>query len=500
MRPTPSRHALASRAARGVVLLALFVLLCGAAACSNGARSARAPDQVRRPDQWSDCGEGWQCRAVTVPVDPAHPGPSIDLAVVRLPAARRTERIGPLFVNPGGPGESAVAFARSFAATLAPEIRDRFDIVAFDPRGVGASGPIDCDTAVDSLFAGVDLAPEPGTQQRRLEDANRAFADACARGPSAALLGHVDTPTIARDMDAVRAALGAETLSYLGFSWGTYLGAWYAELFPTRVRAMVLDGAVDPAVPVDRAVIQQSESFDRSLAMFLFNCARRSTCAFHAGENPSAAYDALVARVAADPLRTDRGEVGPSEFDIAVGSYLYGGQRAWDSLASALLAAEKGDGRALRAAYDAYVGDTGSGDDGSYESYLALTCGDTPPVGDAAAYADLARRAASTAPHFGASTVNLGLVCAYWPVKGTNAPRPLRAAGAPPILVVGSEGDPATPIEWARGLAAQLESGVLVTSDGSEHTAYGSSACVEAAVNDYLVDLTVPHGLVCTGG
>lgn len=471
-----------------VSVLAVALVGCGGRSDSSGTAL-----------QWKRCADGWECTMLRVPVDYREPGgPTVALAVTRHRATEPAQRIGPLFVNPGGPGESAVSFAQSSLSVLPSPVRERFDIVAFDPRGVGKSAPINCNANVDDLFRGLDISPDTAQERQALEAASDRFARACASGPSATLLGHVDTATIARDMDSVRVALGAPQLSYVGFSWGTYLGAWYAELFPRTVRAMVLDGAVDPARTTEQSVNEQAEGFDASLRAFLADCAAASSCAFSNGGDPAGAFNRLAAAIDRQPVPAGDEVVGPSEFEIAVAAYLYGGRAAWPALATALTRAQAGDASQLRQAYAEYVGLQPSGDNGSYESYVALTCGDVPRVGDVSAYEAAAQRAAAAAPVFGPSTAYLGLPCATWPVDGPNPPRALRAAGAPPIVVIGTAGDPATPLDWATALASELESGVLVTSNGTSHTAIGRSDCVDRAVEGYLISLTVPKGLACT--
>jgi len=308
-------------------------------------------------------------------------------------------------------------------------------------------------------------------------------------------------------MDAIRAAMGERTVDYLGFSYGTYLGARYAEQYPKRVRAMVLDGAVDPAASYTDGVLTQAVGFERSLDAFLAWCRDSDDCAFARSGNPTTAFADLMSMLAdeSDPATVD-GEhrmLGIGEANIGVATALYAGKgdNGWVALGEALNDAAGGDGSALLELSDAYTDrDVGGVYDNVTAAFYAIGCLDGAVPRTAAAVEQLARRAARVAPTFGASTVWLGLPCTYWPVPPDSRPAPIHAPGAPPIVVIGNTDDPATPYSQAQALAGELDSGRLLTYEGEGHTAYGRGhECINQAVDDYLVKLTLPAvGMRCS--
>lgn len=398
-------------------------------------------------------------------------------------------------VNPGGPGGSAIDFLTSFSAGPGSKLLDRFDLVAFDPRGVGHSTALDCHSTVERVIA-ADPTPDNEAEWSAIDQVATAFANECAQ-KYPKLLPHLATPDVARDMDQVRAALGEDKLTYLGFSYGTELGAWYAELFPARVRALVLDGALDLKLSALEISFQQATGFENALTTFFDWCAAASSnCGWTAGKTPAAAFAQLSAAVDTTAL-TVRGsarKVGPGELMLGVIAPLYAGVQGYRELASALTAAVGGDGSRLLAFVDSY---SERRQDGTYgniqEANNAVNCLDapTPP------YTELRNevmRFAAASPTFGVATLTSLLVCAHWPVRTLKPATPM-AAGAAPILVIGTTGDPATPYAWAQALASQLASGVLLTYEGEGHTAYGRGVtCIDNAVNAYLMDGTLPAG------
>ncbi len=300
------------------------------------------------------------------------------------------------------------------------------------------------------------------------------------------------------------AALGESKLTYLGFSYGTYLGSLYAELFPGRVRALVLDGAVDPTLSFAQSATQQAIGLDRALGMFLSECSADRSCAFHSGGDALGAYLKLEARVDKKAMDGGNGrKLGPGEFDIAVATPLYGGRPGWVDLSEALAEAANGNGAMLMEFFDSYVGRSGRGRRGQYDNsqpaFWAIGCLDLPSPRNASEFTEIAAEAAKVAPRFGASTVYLGIICSFWPYPPVGTNVPVTAKGAPPILVVGTLDDPITPASWSRGLASQLESGHLLLTEGEGHSAFGRlNACVDDHVMAYLVSLSLPpEGLVC---
>jgi pimeloyl-ACP methyl ester carboxylesterase len=449
--------------------------------------------------RWEGCQGDFECATLSVPLDHDQPGGRrIELALIRAAAGDASGRIGSLLLNPGGPGASTVDFFEGLVGQLSDRLKERFDVVGFDPRGVGHSTAVDCldGPGLDELFA-VDPGPTDDAGRRRLYDAQRAFARACQQR-SGDLLEHVGTRDAARDMDLLRAALGDDKTTYLGFSYGTLLGATYADLFPTRVRALVLDGAVDPSLPPLRSSLVQARGFQRQLEAFARDCDTGSGCAYDPDGRVLDGVRRLLARVTDAPLEVGDRRLGPGEAFIGVAAALYS-RDGWDVLAQALEDAESGDGQLMLRLADSY---TERERDGSYSNLLeanaAINCIDEAWPRDLADYERVAREAVAVAPDFGRQNVLGGSACAFWPVPPVGRTGPIRAAGSPPLVVVGTTGDPATPYEEAQAMADQLERGVLLTRVGDGHTAYGESACIDAVVDNYLVDLTVPaDGTTC---
>ncbi len=455
------------------------------------------------PAQWSDCGKGFLCAQIRVPRDYAAPSNGyVNISILELPATDPKTRIGSLIVNPGGPGASGVDFVRQsaeaggFPATL----RKHFDIVGFDPRGVNSSTAIRCIDNLDE-HAAIDPSPDNAAELKALVNTAHAYASACAKH-NADILPYVSTDSVARDLDLIRAAVGDEQLTYLGFSYGTLIGSDYADLFPDHVRAMALDGAFDPSLDLEQTRFGQARGFEGALMRFLDDCAARTSCAFHENGRTVQAFDSLMASIDARPLPAsllrDSRRIGPGIAWYAVLAALYS-KDAWPTLAASLELAMRGDGSLMLLIADPY---RGRKPNGSYsnlqDAYTANTCLDYPAPTDAKVYTAWAKQLEATAPHFAEMIAYNDLACAFWPVPAERTPRPVSAQGAPPIVVVGSTGDPASPYPWAVSLAKELDSGVLVTRDGEGHTGYLASKCVQGAVDAYLVDLKVPRkGLTC---
>ncbi len=453
------------------------------------------------PVAWHGCEAG-ECGTVSVPVDRAVPkGARIDLALARGSRAQSDQRIGSLLVNPGGPGASGLDIVGYIASELPKAITDRFDIVAWDPRGSGKSAPVNCGNELDGRFA-VDTAPDDAGELAALEAAAKQFVDACV-ARTGNRLRHISTADTVADLDDLRIALGDDRLTYLGLSYGTYIGGLYATTYPTHVRALVLDGALDPTLSAEDVSVQQAKGFDDSLSEFFGWCRSRSSCAFHRDGDPARAYDALAQRIDARPIGSGASRFGPTQLDIAVAALLYGGESGYRQLATGLHDLEGGNATALAEASDLYLGRTEDGHyDDEWAAFIAISCADGPNLTLAAAEA-LQRRAAIEAPHFGAGNVGLGYECSFWPYPpARTGPVTFSAPTAPPIVVVGTRGDPATPVAWARGLATQLGSGRLVTVDDTTHTAsLNGNRCLDAILQRYLVDLAPPeNGTGCPSG
>lgn len=451
---------------------------------------------------WAPCddGPGLDCGTLAVPLDHADPdGELIDIALVRQPATGDpTDRIGSLVINPGGPGGSGVDAIDTLRVTIPAEVTEVFDLVGFDPRGVGASSPIECDLAHDD---GVELVPagDRATWEAQLARLEQQLAT-CTAEPEA-LFAAVGTNNAARDLDLIREAVGDEQLTFLGFSYGSRLGATYAELFPERVRALVLDGALKPSTDLRAIFDEQAGGFDRAFGNFADACDADPDCLLReigpTRDVVAALRDELVeigSFTTDDPARV----LTAGEFDLGIIAALYS-KASWPFLAQGLYLAEtNADGTLLQVLGDSFLGRRA---DGSYsnlsESNAFINCADDPSrltVDEAWARADaLGARSEQFGTRLRATTGCLGLPDPVDPlVLGP-------AAGAPPILVIGTTGDPATPYEWAIELADFLDSGVLYTVEAEGHTAYTSAQCANDVVNAYLIDLVVPEpGASCT--
>lgn len=401
-------------------------------------------------------------------------------------------------MNPGGPGASGVDIASEVRSRLPASIRAAFDVVGWDPRGTGRSAPVRCGRDLDYLFA-PDTAPDSAAERDDLERAADRFAAGCARR-SGDLLAHVSSFDTVRDIEAIRAALGERRISYLGYSYGTLLGALYAQAHPDRVRAMVLDGAVDPSIPPDRMLIEQAQGFDEGLARFVRWCDSTRSCAFSGVDEggTAARYERVRADIDAHPRPSGGRRFGPTQLDLAVGSALYSGRDAYPLLAESLAALDAGRPQSLLQLADAYVGRTGNGRyDRSWGAFMAVSCLDGPAIGGPEVLAGLSARAATEAPAFGAASVGLGQPCATWRVPPVQAAAaPVRPVGAPRVVVIGTKGDPATPLRWAEGLAEQLGAR-LVVAPGSQHTSYpAGDDCLDPIVERYLRTARTSAGTV----
>ncbi len=454
---------------------------------------------------WQPCNTYFECARLLVPFDYARPAwRRFSLPVIKLPAADPAMRIGALVINPGGPGGSGVQYALSArSGEFTSAILDRFDIVGFDPRGVGGSEPaVHCMSGpqLDKYFA-TDDTPTTSAQFATLVSESKLYASQCAK-QAADLLPYVGTVNAAKDMDVLRAALGESALTYLGKSYGTVLGASYAQQFPSRVRALVLDGAVNPALTGLQLDVAQASGFESAFGQFAAWCVTQPGCPF--GADASSAVPKVAALLAAantHPLGNLLGDGQPADgamllTGIAAALYL---REEWPLLKSALSSAFSADDGTVLVELANFLMERNP--NGTYsnlsDAETSVDCIDRPWPRSLAAWRAAAAAAARSAPLFGASLVWGSLPCAYWPVPASVMR--VRAAGAPPILVVGDLHDPATPYQWAIGLAHDLASGVLLGWNGEGHTSYmEGSSCVDDAVDAYLISLRTPRsGTVC---
>ncbi|MEG3628478.1 alpha/beta hydrolase [Streptomyces poriticola] len=516
--PRP-RPRLRPRTGLALLAAALLATACSSEGASTSATSASDPALAALPEatpsalapyygqklSWRDCGvPGFQCATMKAPLDYAKPAEGdILLAVARKKATGPGERIGSLLVNPGGPGGSAIGYLQQYAGIGYPEgVRARYDMVAVDPRGVARSEPVEClDGREMDAYTQTDVTPDDAEETEGLVDAYKEFAEGCgADAPE--LLPHVSTVEAARDMDVLRAVLGDEKLTYVGASYGTFLGATYAGLFPERAGRLVLDGAMDPSLPARRLNLEQTAGFGTAFRSFAEDCVQQADCplggsgtsAARAGQNLKAFFDRLD--TAPIPVGdADGRRLTESLATTGVIAAMYD-EGAWPQLRAALTSAMKEkDGAGLMLLSDSYYERDA---DGSYSNLMfanaAVNCIDLPP---AFSSPDEVREALpdfeKASPVFGEGLAWASLNCTYWPVRATGEPHRITADGAAPIVVVGTTRDPATPYRWAEALAGQLSSGRLLTYDGDGHTAYGrGSACIDSAINAYLLRGTAP--------
>lgn len=451
--------------------------------------------------QFSEC-DGFECATLRVPLSYEDPeGPVLDLEVLRSRSA--DQPAGTLVVNPGGPGGSGIAFAQD-PSNFTPRLRRAFDVVGFDPRGVGRSTPIRCfnDAQTDELLA-LDSTPDDASEIEAQSRIATELGESCLKR-SPELTPHMGTRAVARDLDVLRSALGQSRLDYLGLSYGTLIGATYAEMFPRQVGRFVLDGAMDPSATTTRLAREQALGFERALRRFAADCPTHRDCPLPSGRRAAMQrimdfLDSLETK----PLPTyDERELGQQLAILGLASGLYSKRYGWPALRSALGSALEGQGAALIQLADLM---TSRGPDGEYsdngnDASFAVNCLDRPHGLDAMATASAADRWAQRAPVFGPALAWGMLPCATWPATATNAPHRITAEGSGPIVVVGTRYDPATPYAWAIALADQLSKATLLTYEGDGHTAYRSgSRCVNDVIDDFFVDGNEPEPDIACG-
>lgn len=502
---------LKTAAARPGLLFALPVMLV--AGCSQVVEGSAliAVPRPGTPIQWGPCEAGAsdqtgippgaECGMLSVPLDWDNPDdPSGDVAQIGLLRVKATgEKIGSLLVNPGGPGESGKEAAASMATTMPAELRERFDLVGFDPRGVASSTPAvwcNSDADNDRLRADnvVEYTPEGVAH---LENLTKEFVQRCVDKVGKDFLANVGTASVVRDLDALRAALGDEKLTYLGYSYGTRIGASYAEEFPQNVRAMVLDGAVDPNADPVEADVRQAAAFQQAFDDYATDCAIDPSCPL--GTDPAKAvevYHSLVWPLVDNPAETtDPRKLSYNDSIVGTILPLYS-PGLWRHLTKALGEIKDGRGDTMLALADLYMGRNAQGHyNNGTDVRVAVNCVDKPAITDRATVVEQDRRVREAAP-FMAYGEFTGLApmstCSFWPVPPTSAPHEINVTGLPPILVISTTNDPATPYQAGVDLARQL-GGTLVTYEGTQHTvALQGDSCIDDIATRYLVDVTVP--------
>jgi pimeloyl-ACP methyl ester carboxylesterase len=510
---------------------AAFVLCCAVlAACTQSTSGAAAPSGVnaQQPDEnatelaafygqqltWGPCAEfavssddresysapGFDCARLEVPVDYAAPdGEKAQVALLRQKASG--EKIGSLLFNPGGPGASGMSLVANLAPALAQSpLAQRFDLIGFDPRGVGASTPtIDCLTNDEWEVerADLDVDPSPaGVAETEAE--NEQYAQRCTeRSGGAAFLANSGTRDVVRDMDIMRQALGDEKLSYVGYSYGTRIGSAYAEAFPQNVRALVLDGALDPKETTIDRTVKQNAGFQQAFDAFAADCATNPACPL--GTDPAqatAAFQALTRPLIDQPVAVGPRTLSYGDAVTGVIQALYA-KDFWPVLTQGISGLATGNGRILLALADLYYG---RGQDGNYdnsiEAFVSISCMDEERITDRAQQEELIRRANEAAPFRDDGRGAVGALdsCTFWPAEPTSKPHTPQVAGLPPTIVVSVTGDPATPYQAGVDLAQAL-GGSLISVEGNQHTAaLQGNRCIDDVVNAYLIDLAVPQG------
>ena len=472
--------------------------------------------------EWYDCvaaagversadRTGFQCAKVAVPLDYSQPdGQTIEIAMKKHLATGST-RQGTLFVNPGGPGASGVDSVGATATTTFAGVQKAYDIIGFDPRGIGSSTAITCSTEAEAKamegVSPVDAAGAPVAFEKRATVMSERFkqleADCASRTKPTELLDHVDTVSVARDLDVLRALSGDQKLTYAGFSYGTYLGATYAELFPANTGRLVLDGALDPSLSYSERRQGQALGFERALRNYVAWCQSGQSCPLtgdtdagvkQVGDVFTSANQSPVP--SSDPNRPVTGE----EMKRIVGFMLYFPESSWSAVSEALgQVINQHDASTFRAMADEIAAqpqvNTGA--------MMGTNCLDYRVEGNMATWTAQSKELERIAPRFATVSEAGDLSCQAWGHTGTQPSKALHAKGAAPILVIGTTGDPATPYEWAEALADQLDSGQLLTWEGNGHAAYtnsGHGPCVTQAVDTYLLTGTMPKkGLTCHG-
>ena len=501
-----------------LVLPAVAGLLFGTAGCSSvvAGRAILAEPQIGQPVTWGPCQKaggggtalpipsGAQCGNIAVPVDYNQPGGAqATLALIRFAATG--DKIGSLIVNPGGPGESGIEAAASLVEGLPQQVRQRFDLVGFDPRGVGASAPAlwcNSDEDNDRLRADPQVDYSPAGVEH-IEKTTKEFVQRCVDKMGNDFLANVGTANVAKDLEALRAAVGDDKLNYLGYSYGTRIGAAYAEAYPDKVRAMILDGAVDPNADPIQADIDQAQAFQKAFDDYAADCAKSPDCPL--GTDPAksvAVYRSLVDPLVDKPMKTaDPRGLGYSDAIVGTIMALYS-PNLWRHLTQALTEMTKGRGDTMLALADMYMRRDPQGHySNATDARVAVNCVDQPPVKDRDKVVAEDKRIREVAPFmsYGDFTGHAPLsTCAFWPVPATGTPHSASAPGLPPVLVISTTGDPATPYQAGVDLAKQL-GGALLTFKGTQHTvAFQGDQCVDDYVAAYLVDLKLPPaGATC---
>lgn len=505
------------RSGRLVAALCAVVLIAG---CGGQETSSGGPDSLQGTDpdlarfyeqevSWGDCEEtsgdtGLECADLEVPADYDQPDGETTTVVMARSASTSDAAGGSLILNPGGPGGSGVDLMQVAPGYFDSSIQERYDLVSFDPRGVFRSDGIDCLDAEGLDRWRAESAYDPAAESLdELRSSYQEVGEACAEN-SGPVLEHMDTDSVARDLDVMRAVLGDARINYVGFSYGTQIGAAYAELFPDRVGRFVLDGAVDPSLSNAEITLGQAESFEASLRQFIQECTETNAECFTDGtvDDGLAEVQRIIARTQDETITARDGrQISAVSAVEGVLVPLYN-PAAYSTLNEALVDAQGGDYTALMG-----ISDTNHGrqSDGTYRgnssvAFAAVNCldYDSRNVTDEQMAADQ-EALEQVSPTFGQFLGYTDAACQGWPFGPSGSPHAAQYTGDSEVLVVGTRHDPATPYPWAEALTEQLGNARLLTYEGWGHGAYTSgNACVVSAVDAYLVDGELPpEGEVC---
>lgn len=463
---------------------------------------------------WKSCHGNFQCSILKVPIDYKNKSlGDFDIAVIRYRSPNQRDPIGSLVVNPGGPGVSGVDYALNAEYIVSPDVLERYDIVGFDPRGIGASAPITClnDAEQDEILAG-DPKPDNEREFAQLLTDTQKFVNKCvAKTPN---LKHYSTFDAAHDMELLRQGLGDSKLNYLGFSYGTYLGTLYAQQFPNKVGRFVLDGAINPSISINEQSLVQAVAFDQALANFIADCPKHKNCPLPQGATPQFFTD-LFNKVSTQPLTSGSAQSTGGSRLVTEGlvvtgtaAAMYDNSSGWPMLRTAITQAKSGDGTAFAQLADQYNGRKSDGTyfDNQNDANVIIDCLDWVDNRSNEAIRAKAQKYSLSAPVFGPYIAYSGLTCNVLNaslnrtrvVTDQNTAQIQRTAT--PVLIVGTTHDPATPYVWAQALSRYIKGSHLVTLQGEGHTGYGrGSACIDTAVDSYLINREMPlKNLICS--
>lgn len=447
---------------------------------------------------WEKCEDTkFECAKIEVPIDYENPsGPTLTLSLKKLSAKK--EKIGTLLINPGGPGGSGTDFVTYAEDAFGKRLMDSYDILGFDPRGVAESTPLDCltDKEVDEFIA-FDGTPDNETEITQSLELSKNMAQGCQKIENN-LIAHIGTQDAAKDMDVIRQLVNDPKLNYLGASYGTYLGATYAQLFPDKVGRLVLDGAVDPLLSGEQLSFDQAVGLDQALERFVEDCPKHNDCPLtKTGKEGIQEIRDFLDSLDQKPLPTqDPNRLLTQSMGVyAVAGFLYN-DSWWEFMRQSLKSAFENDGTDLLIIVDLFNDrlEDGTFATNSTEAIYAINCFDTPTSKTVAEVQELVKTWVKDAPVFGDYLAWGNLACSVWPVKDEKPLTSFKADGADPILIIGTKYDPATPYKWAIGLSNEIANNKLITFEGDGHTAYmRGSKCVDKYVEDYLVDGIIPE-------